>query len=193
MGDFRLFPPLTAFRPLVFVIFSPGSKAPPFHGGAGQIHTHVVQEMKAVLLGEDELAFLDQNSKLLLRAARKAAHVVRLAESDIVVGRQNIQWFPWVGTRAILTLSLLAKSAKIVHEVDRLSITYQLPSLGTFVTHLRHNLAAKPDAVALARLMPVKAIEKYDNFIPEPLLDEANARGRLDIREAWAACAAAIG
>jgi len=29
--------------------------------------------------------------------------------------------------------------------------------------------------------MPVKAIEKYDDFAPEPLLDEANAKSRLDV------------
>jgi hypothetical protein len=32
---------------------------------------------------------------------------------DLVVGKQTIQWFPWVGTRALLTLSLLTKAAKL--------------------------------------------------------------------------------
>ena len=120
---------------LVFVVFSPGGKAPPFQGGAGEIHTRVVREMKTVLLGDDEPAYLDENSKLLLRAARRTARVVRLGERDIIVGRQSVQWFPWVGTRALLTLSLLAKSARIAHEIDRLSITYQFPSLEAFLAH----------------------------------------------------------
>jgi hypothetical protein len=51
---------------LVFVVFSPGCRALPFQGRAGEIHTRVVREMKTVLLGEDEPAYLDQNSKLLL-------------------------------------------------------------------------------------------------------------------------------
>ena len=37
------------------------------------------------------------------------------------------------------------------------------------------------DAVALARLMPIKNVEKFDEFAPEQLLDEANAKSRLDI------------
>ena len=147
--------------------------------------------MKAVLLGEDEPAYLDQSSKLLLRAARRTAGTAGLAERDVVVGRQGIQWFPWVGTRALLTLSLLAKSTKIIHETDRLSITYQLPSLGIFREHLRQIPASERDALALARLLPVKAVEKYDDFIPESLLDQANARSRLDLREAHAASVAA--
>ncbi|MBI5387753.1 MAG: DEAD/DEAH box helicase [Verrucomicrobia bacterium] len=177
---------------LVLVVLSPGGKAPPFQGGGGEIHTHVVREMKAVLLGEDEPAYLDPNSKLLLRAARRTARTVGLAEKDIIVGRQGIQWFPWVGTRALLTLSLLAKSAKISHETDRISITYELPSLDVFREHLRQITASEPNAIALARLIPVKAVEKYDDFVPEALLDEANARSRLSLQETCVVCASAL-
>jgi hypothetical protein len=153
----------------------------------------MVREMRTVLLGEEEPAYVNQASKLLLRAARCTARSVGLAERDIFVGQQNIQWFPWVGTRALLTLSLLAKAAKIDHEIDRLSITYELPSLELVWGHLRQITASEPDSLALARLLPVKAVEKFDEFVPESLLDEANARSRLDVREAVAACAAALG
>jgi hypothetical protein len=34
----------------------------------------------------------------------------------------------------------------------------------------------------------VKAAEKYDDFAPEQLLDEANAQSRLDISGALSAC-----
>jgi hypothetical protein len=37
--------------------------------------------------------------------------------------------------------------------------------------------------------MPNKAVEKFDDFTPEQLLDEANARSRLDISGAVEACA----
>ncbi len=177
---------------LVFVVFSPGGKAPSFQGGGGEIHSHVVREMKAVLLGEDEPAYLDQSSKLLLRAARRTARSVGLEEKGIVVGRQSIQWFPWVGTRTLLTLSLLAKSAKISHEIDRLSITYQLPTLEAFRQHLHEVTASRLDALALASLLPVKAVEKYDAFVPEGLLNEANVRNRVDAKEAAEVCAAAF-
>jgi hypothetical protein len=32
--------------------------------------------------------------------------------------------------------------------------------------------------------MPVKRLEKFDDCIPEPLLDEANARTRLSVTDA---------
>jgi len=175
-------------KKLVLVALSPGKKTTPFPGAAGEIHTRVVREMKTVLLNNDEPAYLDRNSKILLRAARQTARVVRLDERDVVFGRQSIQWFPWVGTRALRTLSLLAKSAKIDHETDQLSITYHLSSQEEFFAHLRGFTKSQSDAVALARLMPVKAVEKYDDFVPEQLLDEANARSRLDISTAVEAC-----
>jgi ATP-dependent Lhr-like helicase len=173
---------------LALVVLSPGGKAPPFQGGGGEIHTRVVREMKAVLLGEDEPAYLDQNSKLLLRAARRTARAVGLAEKDIIAGRQGLQWFPWVGTRALLTLSLFAKSAKIIHEADRLSISYQLPTADGLRDHLRQIAASRPSADELASLIPVKAVEKFDDFAPEALLNAANACNRLAIEEAVEAC-----
>lgn len=151
-----------------------------------------MREIKAVLLGDDEPAYLDQNSKLLMRAARRTARAIGLLEKDVVVGRQGIQWFPWLGSRALITLSLLAKAAKIIHETDQLSITYRLPSLEAFREHLRTVGSAPPDAVVLARLLPVKATEKFDDFVPEQLLDEANAQSRLSKEEAIDACNMAL-
>ena len=175
---------------LALVVLSPGKNPPMFSGAGGETHTRVVREMKTVLLSADEPAYLDRASKILLRAARQTARVVRLEKGDVIISRQSIQWFPWVGTRALRTLSLLAKSANIACEIDRsqLALTYRLSSPETFNAHLREVASSQPDAIALARLMPVKAIEKYDDFAPEQLLDEANALGRLDIPEARAAC-----
>jgi hypothetical protein len=151
-----------------------------------------MQEMKKVLMDNDAPAYLDPNSKTLLRAARQTACIVRLDTTDVVFNRQNIQWFPWVGTRAMRTLSLFASSAKIKCDTDKLSITYQLSSPEEFYAHLREITKSNTDAVALARLMPNKTVEKFDEFAPEQLLDEANAKSRLDVPEARDACAAQL-
>jgi hypothetical protein len=151
-----------------------------------------MQEMKSVLMDNDETAYLDQDSKTLLRAARQTACIVRLDTMDVVFGKQSIQWFPWVGTRAMRTLSLFANSAKIVCDTDKLSITYHLSSPEDFYAHLREITKSNTDTVALASLMQNKAVEKFDEFAPEQLLDEANAKSRLDISEARAACAALL-
>ncbi|HSA00903.1 MAG TPA: hypothetical protein P5055_09220, partial [Candidatus Paceibacterota bacterium] len=95
-------------------------------------------------------------------------------------------------TRSLHTLSLLAKSSKILCETDRLSITYHLSSPAAFLDHLRQVTASEPDALALASLMTPKAVEKYDGFIPESLLNEANAQSKLSVSEALEVCAKAL-
>jgi hypothetical protein len=72
----------------------------------------------------------------------------------------------------------------LFHEADQISITYHLSSQEEFFAHLREITTSQSDAIVLAHLMPVKAVEKYDDFVPEPLLDEANARSRLNTLEA---------
>lgn len=175
-------------KKMVLVSLSPGKKPTLFPGAAGEIHTRIMREMKTVLLNTDEPAYLDQNSKTLLRAARQTARLVRLDTTEFVLGRRSIQWFPWVGTRAMRTLELLAKAAKITYETDSLSITYHLSSLDEFYQHLHEITSKRPDATALASLMPVKTVEKFDEFAPEVLLDAANGQSRLDISEAFSAC-----
>jgi ATP-dependent Lhr-like helicase len=179
-------------KKLVLVVNSPGKKPTRFGGASGEIHTRVMKEMKSVLMDNDEPAYLDQGSKTLLRAARQTACIVRLDTTDIVFGRQSIQWFPWVGTRAMRTLSLFANSAKIICDTDKLSIIYHLSSPEDFYAHLREITKSNSDAVALAGLMPNKAVEKFDEFAPEQLLDEANAKSRLDIPGAVLACKAIL-
>jgi ATP-dependent Lhr-like helicase len=179
-------------KKLVLVVNSPGKKLTRFGSAFGEIHTRVMQEMKKVLIDNDDPAYLDPNSKTLLRAARQTACIVRLDTTDVVFNRQNIQWFPWVGTRAMRTLSLFASSAKIKCDTDKLSITYQLSSPEEFYAHLREITKSNTDAVALARLMPNKTVEKFDEFAPEQLLDEANAKSRLDVPEARDACVAQL-
>jgi ATP-dependent Lhr-like helicase len=174
---------------LVLVTFSPGGKALPFHGEIGEIHTEVLQEMKTVLFGDDEPAYLDQNGKILLRAGRAAAKAAGLPQRNVIVGRQSVQWFPWVGTRTILTLALLAKSANIFCEFDRLSLSYRLSSYEAFLDHLRHIATSQLNTAILASLMPVKCIEKFDKYIPEKLLEDTNAKNRLNIEEARERCA----
>ena len=168
----------------VVVSLSPGGKVPPFQGGSAEVHSRVVSEMKSILTGDGEPAYLDHNGKLLLRAARRTAYSVQLNRHDVVVGRQSIQWFPWVGSRTLQTLALMAKSENIRCEIDRLSLTFQLASLDLFLDYLRSVSNSKRSAIDLASLLPVKSIEKFDDFIPESLLDESNAKRRLNIEEA---------
>jgi hypothetical protein len=87
------------------------------------------------------------------------------------------------------TLSLLAKSAKIATDIDQISITYHLSSPDDFFAHVREIANSKPDAIALARLMPIKiALKNSMISCQKTLLDRANAQSRLDVAGALEAC-----
>jgi ATP-dependent Lhr-like helicase len=177
---------------LVFVLPAPHGRAPLFAGEMGEIHSRVAQEMKTILLRDDEPVYLDPASKLLLRAARRVAHSAGLAERDFVIDNHTIQWFPWVGTRTLKTISLLAKSHNIPHITDHISIIYKTSSLELFRNHLQQIASKDINPLELARLLPVKAVDKFDCFLPSSLLDEANARDRLSLSEAREASAACL-
>jgi hypothetical protein len=181
----------------VIVAPAPGRKVRPFTSDSSrEIHTCVLRKMKTILQGDEEPTYLDPTSKVLLRAARKTWRAVGLDRSDILTGSQKIEWFPWVGTRTRRTLLLLAQSAGIRAEKDgrNLSITYHVTSPDEFYLHLEKVVAAPAEAITLAKLMTARErfVEKFDDFVPEDLLDEANSHGRLDISGAVLACKTVI-
>jgi hypothetical protein len=158
-----------------------------FLGTSGEIHSRITEEMRAVLHDSDNPAYLDANGIVLLQAARQIATTSGLLRSDVLRCAGVIRWYPWVGTRALLTLGLHAKAAGIPHESDALSITYHFKSDDDFVKHLCEVTNGNRTGTELAVLLPVKKIEKYDGFLSDALLDNRNACDYVDMGGAQAA------
>ena len=156
-------------------------KAPVFVGGVGEVHDRVFQEMRRVLLGDDEPEWLDENSLECLRAARCAAIQAELGETNLLELEDGVQWFPWVGTRTMKTLQLWAKHTGLECRKDSLSLVVEDISrreLKGYLARLAHDDFS---AVELARLMKNKTAERFDNYVDEALLDKANSVDRLDL------------
>lgn len=64
-----------------------------------------------------------------------------------------MQWFPWLGTRGLLTLELHARCDGISVETDLLSITCKKTSLGRWRGHLESILRGDRSALDLAQHM----------------------------------------
>jgi ATP-dependent Lhr-like helicase len=169
---------------LVIVVPNRGGVAPRFKSAGGEIHTRIMQEMKAVLFDEDMPSYLNDDGRLMLQSARHIACCLGLNKSDILYQTGQIQWFPWVGTRGLQTLWLHAKRAKIDVTLGKLSITYHVESAESFLDHLIQIAEWEIEGEELADLLPVKTTEKFDEFIPPNLLNTSNARSRLDLNEA---------
>jgi ATP-dependent helicase Lhr and Lhr-like helicase len=175
----------------VWVLPAHGGKIPVFLGNGGDLHTRVVQEMKTVLFDDDEPPYLDSQARDLLRAARHVATSVKLQNLNVLATPGGVRWFPWVGTRCLRTLSIMAELSGTACETDRLSLWLPIQS-SNFVDFAQQlaNAAYAPEQLGL-RVTP-RAVEKFDEFLPEQLLTRACVTERLSIDQAKLALANAF-
>jgi len=168
----------------VWVSPAQGGKIPVFLGNGGELHTRIVQEMKSVLMASDEPSYLDDPARELLAAARHVARTVGLDKSDVLAAAGGIRWFPWVGTRCLRTLAILAEANGIACETDRLSLWLPFPGLSEFHQSLRRVLAAQYNPLELGAQVTPRTVDKFDEFLPDHLLNRACASERLALDEA---------
>lgn len=168
----------------VWVSPAKGGKVPVFLGNGGELHTRVVQEMKAVLLGTDVPPYLDASARELLGAARHVARNIGLDKTDLLAVPGGIRWFPWVGTRCLRTLSIVAELNRVTCETDRLSIWLPVPSPEEFLGFLRQVLSNNLDSYMAGSRVTPRVVEKFDEFLPDDLLTKVCATERLALREA---------
>lgn len=163
-------------------------RVPPlFSGDGGDIDGKVFAIMRQILLNDDIPPFLDHGARTLLTAARHAARESDAAIRGIVRGDTFVSWFPWVGTKALRTLRLMLTVMEVPHDYDALSLTLTGVNEKGFAQVLRKLAAHAFDPVELAAKMEVKTFDKFDELLPEDILDEINARDRLDVEAAMKA------
>jgi hypothetical protein len=83
--------------------------------------------------------------------------------------------------------ALLAKANKVSAETDRLSLWLPVVGVEGFRDCLKSLTVTKYDPIALGHLVTPRAVEKFDEFIPDELLDQAAATERLAVADAIAA------
>ncbi|HYG23734.1 MAG TPA: helicase-related protein [Verrucomicrobiae bacterium] len=167
----------------VWVTPAKGGKIPVFLGNGGDLHTRVVQEIKTVLLAGDEPAYLDIAARELLRTARHVAATVGLNASDVLLAPRGVRWFPWVGTRCLRTLAIMAELNGVNCETDRLSLWLPVPGISEFRDFVKKLANSRITAQQLGSRVTPRNFEKFDEFLPDELLTKACAVERLAIEE----------
>lgn len=175
---------IDAMSKTVWVSPARGGKVPVFLGNGGELHTRVVQEMKAVLLDTEVPPYLDSPARELLAAARHVAGKIGLGKSNLIEVPGGLRWFPWVGTRCLRTLSIFADLNGIACETDRLSIYLPLETRERFSDLIQQVLSSGIDVSAAGARVTPRIVEKYDEYLPDDLLIKACAIERLAIDEA---------
>jgi ATP-dependent Lhr-like helicase len=170
---------------LTVVVLPSNNLKPPYFISSGMgTGDKIARQMKLLLEQQEVPAYLDENAKLLLGAARQIARLSgAVGGSGFVMEEKGVRFFPWAGSKIHTTLWACAKSQGLTVAGDRLSILYRDLSLGQVRSHLDSVVKCPPDSTALAELLPMKAVQKFDSYLSGDLLNEANAKRLLEIQE----------
>ena len=166
-------------------------KVPAYFGQCpGDLHTHVLERMHALLGQSEEYPYLMPNAVVRLGQARDAArHAGMLTQPLIALGGDMWCLFPWLGSYAFLALERLLKrrcapllGLKGMDSTRPYYIQFRM-SAGPeeFFRVLRQQVSQEIDPMSLVYPGELPLFEKYDEFLPEELVRKGFAYGVLDI------------
>ncbi|MBD2663704.1 DEAD/DEAH box helicase domain protein [Richelia sinica FACHB-800] len=164
-----------------------------WRGGSGNIHTRVLQKMRQVLLENTDYLYLQSNARQRLQEVRKLFKNSGLDNKNIIkLGKNRCCIFPWMGTVAYRTLEKLinayGRESLEISSIGGVSPYYltlklnphKIDSIYPEILSLCQQRISPEDLVSHSE--PIE-INKYDEFIPHPLLQKAFAHDYLDMEE----------
>ncbi|MGH8002255.1 MAG: helicase-related protein, partial [Brasilonema sp.] len=180
-------------RKIILVKQVDGKASIYWRGGSGTIHTRILQQMRQVLFDDIEYSYLQNNALKRLQSVRELARDTGLDKRNILQLEKGMCCiFPWMGTVAYRTLErLLNCFCRESLEISSISgdnpyfLTVKLAhkkveSLYYEIVSLCGQRINNEDLVSHAE---APQIQKYDEFIPYPLLRKAFASNHLDMSE----------
>ena len=163
-------------------------------GDYGEIHTRILERMLQVLREDTIYPYLKPNAVKRLKSAREVARRTGITQNGVVrLGGFSYCMFPWLGTRSFRTVR------KLLHyyagELGISGIEFEgcyyigFKMEGACAEELPQKLLSfmKRDKLTVRDLVKesdTPAFDKYDPYIPSPLLRAAYAADRLNLDEA---------
>lgn len=164
-----------------------------WRGSGGTIHTRVLQRMRQVLQEDIEYSYLQKNALQRLQAVRQLARNTGFDKKNILqLEKGKCCIFPWMGTVAYRTLERLLNSycrqSLEISSIGGVNPYYLTLKLGKNkfslvypeIMSLCEQRISSDDLVSDAE---APEMQKYDEFIPHPLLRKAFASDYLDLDE----------
>lgn len=164
-----------------------------WRGGSGVIHTRVLQRMRRVLLEDVEYGYLQNNAIQRLKTVRQLARDVGLDKQNILQlepGKCCI--FPWMSTLAYRTLerwlNFCCRESLEIKSLGGVNPYYLTLKLGKdkFKQLCSEIISLSQEKITPEYLLSESEApenQKYDRFIPYPLLRKAFVHDYLDIEE----------
>ncbi|KOP25234.1 ATP-dependent helicase [Hapalosiphon sp. MRB220] len=164
-----------------------------WRGGSGIIHTRILQRMRQVLVEDIEYPYLQTNAIQRLRLVRELTRNSGLDQKNILLlAKDKCCIFPWIGTIAYRTLerllNMFCRESLGIKSIGGVNPYYLIVKLDkTQVQSLYPEIISLCEQRITAENLLSDAeapeIQKYDKFIPHPLLRKAFASDHLDMEE----------
>ncbi|NJL64672.1 MAG: DEAD/DEAH box helicase [Methylacidiphilales bacterium] len=164
-----------------------------WRGGSGVIHTKILQRMRRILCDDIEYSYLQPNALKRLEVVRKLAQDLELDKNYVIkLPKGKCVIFPWMGTVAFRTLERLLNcfcrdslGIKSIGGANPYYMTVRLPK------DKLETLDGEIISLCEQRIIPehlvsdteAPEIQKYDEYIPYPLLRKAFVYDFLDLDE----------
>ncbi|BCL34142.1 DEAD/DEAH box helicase [Nostoc sp. MS1] len=187
------------FKKRVIIVKQVEGKATSYwRGGGGTIHTKVLQRMRQVLFEDTEYSYLQKNALLRLCKVRELVKKVGLDKQQVLQLEKNKCFiFPWMGTVSYRTLERLlntfCRESLEISSIGGVNPYYLTVKLGKGKGQYLHQeivslCEQRIISEALVSYAEAPEMQKYDEFIPYPLLRKAFIYDHLDmdeLREHW--------
>ncbi|MCY4540318.1 MAG: DEAD/DEAH box helicase [Chloroflexi bacterium] len=162
-----------------------GRPATLWRGDGPPIHTSVLRKIRQILLSENSYPYLKPGAVARLQRARDTAKSAELAETSILPLTPNsFLILPFCGTRQARTQLRLLEHAGVKCTNTHLPYYYELECDATGAAEVKSKLEAiraePPAAAELPAPVPCQC-DRYADFVPKDLLDEAYALDCTDI------------
>lgn len=161
---------------------SRGGRLPLFGGSSGpDLHPRIHEKMKEILSDAKVPVYLDRVAQDMLQEARIFAQESNIVRTPFFQDGSDTTWFTWGGSRVNRTLLALGLYNGLHVRDDGIALTFEKISDRDIQARYCQFLTELPDPVELALCFPVKAVEKYDEFLTDELLCEIFAHNYLDL------------
>lgn len=184
---------LDTARRLVYVHKVDGKMEVSWPGDYGEIHTKILERMKRVLEEDTDYPYLKENARHRLSVARTLVKNTNMKDKSLLsLGGYTKCLFPWLGTKSFRTLVRYLKYKANELGISNISydgcnyITFRLDKhdeksfVEIIMDDIKTNGINCDDLIAPSET-PV--YDKYDVYIPSPLLRKAYATDKLNEKE----------
>ncbi|PWF51791.1 DEAD/DEAH box helicase [[Kluyvera] intestini] len=177
-------------KKVIYVEATKGGQPPQFSGGGMSIHDAVRQEMLAIYrendyriaIGNKRVDYADATARGLFAEGCSNFQRYNLQNEYFITSGQHCYVIPWMGDKVVNTITALlircgfkANSFAGVIEIDNSSVATVQHALKAML------LSGLPSAVDLAKDVPEKCLDKYDEYLPESLLAKGYGEKAYDI------------